>query len=61
MKLDKEASKKAGIKVYTDETKKVEKVEKVEKTEKKKKSRDIFDEPKEEITESESITFRDEE
>jgi len=58
MKLDKEASKKAGIKVYTDETKKVEKVEK---TEKKKKSRDIFDEPKEETAESESITFRDEE
>jgi len=58
MKLDKEASKKAGIKVYTDETKKVEKVEKAEK---KKKSRDIFDEPKEKITESEPITFRDEE
>lgn len=58
MKLDKEASKKAGIKVYTDDKKKVEKVEKAEK---KKKSRDIFDEPKEESTEGESITFRDEE
>ena len=57
MKLDKEASKKAGIKIYRTESK----VEKVEKTEKKKKSRDIFDEPKEETTESESITFRDEE
>ena len=58
MKLDKEASKKAGIKVYIDDKKKVEKVEKAEK---KKKSRDIFDEPKEEFTEGESITFRDEE
>ena len=58
MKLDKEASKKAGIKVYrTDPVK----VEKVEKTEKKKKSHDIFDEPKEENAEGESITFRDEE
>lgn len=58
MKLDKEASKKAGIKIYRTEP---VKVEKVEKTEKKKKSRDIFDEPKEELTEGESITFRDEE
>ena len=57
MKLDKEASKKAGIKVYRTEP---VKVEKVEKTEKKKKSRDIFDEPKKETTESE-FTFRDEE
>jgi predicted nucleotidyltransferase component of viral defense system len=58
MKLDKEASKKAGVKVYRTGEKKVEKVEK---TEKKKKSRDIFDEPKEETTESEPIAFRDEE
>lgn len=58
MKLDKEASKKAGIKVYRTEP---VKVEKVEKTEKKKKSRDIFDEPKEENTESDSFGFRDEE
>ncbi len=56
MKLDKEESKRTGIKVFRDETKKVEKVEKADK---KKKSRDIFDEPKEES--EESIGFRDEE
>ena len=57
MKLDKEATKKAGIKVYRKEE---VKIEKVEKSEKKKKSH-TFDEPKEEITESENIGFRDEE
>ena len=53
MKLDKEASKKAGIKVYRTEEKKIEKVEK---SEKKKKSH-LFEENKEE----DSVGFRDEE
>lgn len=56
MKLDKEASKKAGIKIYRTEP---VKVEKVEKTEKKKKSHS-FDEPKSENAESDSFGFRDE-
>lgn len=58
MKFDKEASKKAGIKVMRPDT---PKVEKVEKTEKKKKSHDIFDEPKEETAEPDSFSFKDEE
>lgn len=57
MKLDKEASKKAGIKVYRTEEKKIEKVEK---SEKKKKSHS-FDESKSENTEPDSFGFRDEE
>lgn len=58
MKLDKEASKKAGIKVMRPTE---SKVEKVEKSEKKKKTHETFDEPKEEITEDEGFGFRDEE
>lgn len=56
MKLDKEATKKAGHPVYTSSLKSQPK----EKVEKKTKKVEV-EEPKEENTEGESITFRDEE
>lgn len=57
MKLDKEASKKAGITVMRPDT---SKAEKVEKSKKEKKSHETFEAPKEETAETE-FSYRDEE
>ncbi len=54
MKIDKEESKRVGIKVLRKDSKPAEKVEK---SEKKKKSHEIFEEKEE----AENLSFRDEE